>query len=133
MSVCCRKRTDEYVETDEDQEDEEKDNDEIDDAVQLFVKKEKGVNKKKPRWKSKWSSQSLGDFIDIAVSSNCCKTKLIFMNSKNQNDGQICEEILGELKVRASSRGDVITFSVPQLCSKFKKRVSVCKQAALTQ
>ena len=32
MSVCCRKRTDEYVETDEEQEDEEKDNDEIDDA-----------------------------------------------------------------------------------------------------
>ena len=66
------------------------------------------IPKKKPRWRSKWSSQSLGDFIDIAVSSNCCKTKLIFVNSKNQNDGQICEEILGELKVRASSRGDVI-------------------------
>ena len=38
-----------------------------------------------------------------------------------------------ELKARASSRGDVITFTVPQLRSKFKKCVGFCKQAALTQ
>lgn len=40
MKPYCRKRTDEYVDdTDEEQEDEEKDNDEIDDALQLFMKK----------------------------------------------------------------------------------------------
>ena len=38
-----------------------------------------------------------------------------------------------ELKARASNRGDVITFTVPQLRSKFKKCVGFCKQAALTQ
>ena len=42
-------------------------------------------------------------------------------------------KILEELNVRASSRGEVITSNVPQLRSKFKKCVSVCKQAALTQ
>lgn len=38
-----------------------------------------------------------------------------------------------ELKARASSRGDMIMFTVPQLRSKFKRCVSFCKQAALTQ
>ena len=42
-------------------------------------------------------------------------------------------KILEELNVRASSRGEVIISNVPQLRSKFKKCVSVCKQAALTQ
>lgn len=42
-------------------------------------------------------------------------------------------KILEELNVRASNRGEVITSNVPQLRSKFKKCVSVCKQAALTQ
>ena len=44
--VYCRKRTDEYDDTDEEQEDEEKNSDEIDAALQLFVKKGKGANKK---------------------------------------------------------------------------------------
>ena len=65
----CRKRADEYVDADEEQEDEEKDSDEIDDALQLFAKKGKGVNKKKSGWKSKWSAKALDDFIDITVTT----------------------------------------------------------------
>lgn len=129
----CRKRADEDVDTDEEQEDDEKDSDEIDDALQLFVKKGKGVNKKKTGWKSKWPAKALDDFIDIVVSNNSYQKHLIFTNSKNQKNGQIYEKILEELKARVSSRGDMIMFTVPQLRSKFKRCVSFCKQAALTQ
>ena len=77
--------------------------------------------------------KALDDFIDIVVSSNSYKKNLIFTNSKNQKNGPTYEKILEELKARACSRGDVITFTVPQLHSKFKKCVGFCKQAALTQ
>ena len=40
--------------------------------------------------------------------------------------------ILQELKNRASSRGEAITFTVGQLRTKFRKCVSECKKAALT-
>ena len=38
-----------------------------------------------------------------------------------------------EVKARASARGEHFDFSANQLRSKFKKCVSLCKQAALTQ
>ncbi|KAK2558799.1 hypothetical protein P5673_019014 [Acropora cervicornis] len=60
-----RKRTDEYDDTDEGQEDEEKNGDETDAALQLFVNKVKGANKKKCGRKSKWPAKALDDFIDI--------------------------------------------------------------------
>lgn len=77
--------------------------------------------------------KALDDFIDILVSSNSYKTKLIFTNSKNQKNGQIYGKILEQLKARASSRGDVIMCTVPQLRRKCKKCVSFCKQATLTR
>jgi len=42
-------------------------------------------------------------------------------------------KIMGELKERASARGDKFTMTVAQMRTKFKKCVSQCKQAALTQ
>lgn len=96
-------------------------------------KKEREPIKKESARKSKWPEKVLDDFIDIVVSSNSYKRKLIFTNFKNQKNGPIYEKILEELYVRASSRGEVVTSNVPQLRSKFKKCVSVCKQAVLTQ
>ena len=82
----CRKRTDEYDDTDE-----EKNSAETDAALQLFVKKGKGANKKKSGWKSKWPAKALDDF-DIVVSSNSYKKKLIFTNSKNPKVGQFMKK-----------------------------------------
>ena len=74
----CRKRTDEYDDTDEEQGDEEKNGDETDAALQFFVKKGKGANKKKCGRKSKSPATALDAFIDIVVSSNSYKKNLIF-------------------------------------------------------
>ena len=42
-------------------------------------------------------------------------------------------KIMDELKGRASARGDKFTMTINQMRSKFKKCVSQCKQATLTQ
>ena len=67
------------------------------------------------------------------MSNSSYKKKLIFTNTKNQRNGELYGEILKEGKARASAKGEHFNFSVNQLRSKFKKCVSLCKQAALTQ
>ena len=67
------------------------------------------------------------------VSNSSYKKKLIFPNTKKQRNGELYGEVLKEVKARASARGEHFNFSVNQLRSKFKKCVSLCKQAALTQ
>ena len=74
----------------------------------------------------------MDDFINIIVNNDLYK-KLIFVNTKNQSNGVIYRKVLEELKQRASSRGHKFIFKVPQLRSNFKKRVCICKQAALTE
>ena len=134
MFVYCRRRIDEsFDDTDDEQDNDETESDDTDDALQLFVKKGKGAIKKESARKSKWPEKVLDDFIDIVVSSNSYKRKLIFTHCKSQKNGPIYEKILEELNVRAFSRGEVITSTVPQLRSKFKKCVSVYKRAVLTQ
>ena len=91
--------------------------------------------KKKPKKagrKSRWSQELLSDFVDIIVSSDHYKTKLIFRNTKFQQNGEIYGKIREELKQRCAARGESFCFTVEQLRSKFKKCVSECKRAALT-
>ncbi|XP_022803092.1 uncharacterized protein LOC111340500 [Stylophora pistillata] len=102
-------------------------------ALPHFFKKGKGKSSKRPGRKPRWCPKSLDNFVDIVVSSNEFKNKLIFTNTKNQRNGPIVVKILDESKERASARGDKFTMSVNQMRTKFKKCVSQCKQAAPTQ
>ena len=79
-----------------------------------------------------WSMASLNDFIDIIVSDEYNKKKLIFTNTKNQRNASIYQNILTELKKRCTKRGEDFEATIPQLRNKFKKCVSECKKAALT-
>ena len=99
----------------------------------LFFKKANKKKKTKPGRKAKWCSRALDDIIDIIVSNNSYKKKLIFTNTKNQRNGELYGEILKEVKARASARGEDFHFSVNQLRCEFKKCVCLCKKAALTQ
>lgn len=133
----CRKRADNEADIEEesveDDDNEKADDDGEESAVAEVVKKWTGKTaKKKPGRKPRWSPKAL-DFIDIVVNNNVYKKKLIFINTKNQSNGSIYEQILKELKERASARGKNFLFKVSQLRNKFKKCVSICKQAALTQ
>ena len=100
--------------------------------IEHFREKGKRKTNKKPGRKPRWCPKSLDDLIDIIVNSTNYKTKLIFTNTKNQKNGPIYVNILEELEARASARGDKLSFTVNQLRPKFKKRISCCKQAALT-
>ena len=123
---------DDEVEVDEEDEEAEEGGD-LDTSLKLFMKKANGQKKKKPGRKAKWCPQALDDLIDIIVSNSSYRKKLIFTNTKNQRNGELYGEILKEVKARASARGEHFDFSVNQLRSKFKKCVSLCKQAVLTQ
>ena len=96
---------DDEVEVDEEDEEAQEGGD-FDTSLKLFVKKANGQKKKKPGRKAKWCPQALDDLYG---------------------------DILKEVKARASARGEHFDFSANQLRSKFKKCVSLCKQAALTQ
>ena len=110
--------------------DDREDDEDYEQSLALFCKKGKG--KKKAGRRSNWSKASVNDLIDIVVNDSRYKQKLIFVNTKHQTNGEIYKAILPELKKRASARGENLTFSVTQLRTKFKKCVSVCKQAAMT-
>ena len=101
-------------------------------ALNLGKKKKAKKITKKPGRRSSWSAQANDDLIDIIVNDDHFKTKLIFQNTKNQQNGKLYESILKELKRRGLERGEQITFSPSQLRTKFKKCVQECKKAALT-
>lgn len=93
---------------------------------------ETNKRKKKPGRKGRWTDDILNDFIDIIASDDYFKKKLIFINTKNQQNGVIYEKILNELKIRCRERGEEFDCTVAQARNKFKKCVSECKKAALT-
>lgn len=128
MFCTCRVEDGELEDNDLDNRSHDGDNDMEGEDVPV---QSKGKKKKSGR-KSAWSSEDVDDFVDIVVSNSYYKRKLIFTNTKCQRNGEIYDEILTELKKRASVRGKEFKFTVKQLRTKFKKCVSDCKQAALT-
>ena len=72
------------------------------------------------------------DLVDIVLTNDYYQRKLIFVNTKNQQNGEVYEKVLNELKSRADSKGGSVPFTVAQVRTKFKKCISKCKKAALT-
>ena len=91
----------------------------------------KRKKEKKSGRKTSWPDTLLADFIDIIVSNEYFKKKLIFQNVKNQKNGEIYGNILKELKKRVHARNENCNYTVIQLRNKFKKVVGECKKAAL--
>jgi hypothetical protein len=86
---------------------------------------------KKPGRKTMWSQTLLDDLVDIIISSDYYKKKLIFTNTKNQRNGEIYAKVLAELKERAKTRKEEVPFNTTQIRTKFKKINSECKGVAL--
>jgi len=116
-----------YESDGEEDENEDEDGDGEDSISENADKKAKKAGRK-----AKWSQSLSDDIIDIIISSDYYKKKLIFTNVKTQKNGQIYAEVLAELKKRCKSRNENVSFTVPQLRSKFKKLVAECKRVALT-
>ena len=60
------------------------------------------------------------------------ESSVFFVNTKNQQNGNVYEKVLNELKSTAESKGSSVPFTVAQVRTKFKKCISECKKAALT-
>ena len=104
------------AESDDDDKVEEDDGDgDLETSCRLFFKKAKGNKEKKPGRKAKWCPRALDELINMIVSSNTYKKKLIFTNTKNQRNGELYGEILKEVKATVSARGENFHFSVNQL------------------
>ena len=103
-------------------------------VVNQFVKREGKTKEQKVGRKGQWSMSATDDLVDIIVNDHYSKNKLIFQNTKTQQNSVIYEKVLKELKRRCDARGDAkgIQFTVAQARTKFKKCVSDCKNAALT-
>ena len=87
---------------------------------------------KKPGPKAKWSDSLVKDMVDVILNNEEHKRKLIFINIKNERNGNIYANILKEMQRRAAKRDEPVPFTVNQLRTKFKKLICECKKAALT-
>ena len=73
--------------------DDDDDDDDIDENLSwsLFAnKKSKKCSKNKSGRKAEWSESLLGDLVDIVISNDYYKTKLILTNTKNRSAMRTC-------------------------------------------
>ena len=92
----------------------------------------KKKTKKTKGRKAAWSETLFNDLVDIIVSDEYFRQRLILTNKRNQKNGLIYSKVLEELTTRAKARGENVPFSAVQLRTKFKKAIGECKKAALT-
>ena len=120
----------EPLEEEEEEEEEEVEEQENVDGEELpqKTKKKKRV-KRGPR--GLWKQDLVDDLVDIIITNDYYPRKLIFVNTKNQQNRKVYEKVLKELKCRAGGKGNNIPFTVAQVRTKFYKCISKCKKAAL--
>ena len=122
------KDNDEMEPLEEEEEGEEEEN--VDEEEEPPKKKKKKRAKRGPR--GLWKQDLVDDLVDIIITNDYYQRKLIFVNTKNQQNGKVYEKVLKELKSRAGGKGNSVPFTVAQVRTKFKKCISECKKAALT-
>ena len=66
--------------------------------------------------------------MDIVISNDYYRNKLILTNTKNQKNGEIYKKVLVELKERAAVRNEEVPFDHVQLQTKFKKATAEFKK-----
>ena len=77
-----------------------------------------------------WKQDLVDNLVDIIITDDYYQGKLIFVNTKNQQNGKVYQKVLKEFKSRAEGKGNNVPFTVVQVCTKFKKCISKCKKAA---
>ena len=95
------------------------------------AKKEKSTGKKGGP-KSLWTTEMLDDLVDIIVSNERYKRKLIFTNCPTTSNAVVYQEIVKEMQRRYSQRGCTFDLTLAQTRNKFKKMMSTCKTALMT-
>ena len=74
----------------------------------------------------------LDDLVDIIVSNERYKRKLIFTNCPTTSNAVVYQEIVKEMQRRCSQRGCTFDLTLAQTRNKLKKMMSTCKTALMT-
>ena len=101
--------------------------------IEKVIEHIKNRNKKKKKGrKSQWSTQLTNDLVDIILSDENLKEKLVFTNVKNAKNGEYYGTVIKEMKNRCESNGSAeFVFSVKQTRDKFKRCIGTCRNAAM--
>ena len=112
----------------DDQYDPEKTDDESDHEAEEMIAliSQKGKTKKRGR-QSDWPEKFTNDLIDVILSDENLKRKLILTNVKTVKNGASYSKVVDELK----KRHDSFSYTVPQTRTKFKRCLKWCRDAKL--
>ena len=97
------------------------------------MKKEYRQNRttKKTGRKSQWDNETTNDLVNIILENEKLKEKLLLTNVKNTKNSQYYELVITQLTNRCQERNKEFDFNVNQTREKFKRCVSLCREAAL--
>ena len=59
-----------------------------------------------------WKQDLVDDLVDIIITNDYYQRKLIFVNTKNQQNGKSTKKVLKDLKSRAGGKGNSVPFTV---------------------
>ena len=96
------KDNDEMEPLEEEDEGEEEEN--VDEEEEPPKKKKNKRAKRGPR--GLWKQDLVDDLVDIIITNDYYQRKLIFVNTKNQQNGKVYEKVFKELKSRAGGQGE---------------------------
>ena len=94
----------ESLEEEEEEEEEGEEQENVNEEEEPPQKTKKKRAKRGPR--GLWKQDLLDDLVDIIITNDYCQRKLIFVNTKNQQNGKVYEKMLKELKSRAGGQGE---------------------------
>ena len=92
----------------------------------------KNKNKKgKKGRRNQWPKHLVDDLVDIILENGKYKEKLLLTNVKNINNGQHYSKVIAEIKERWKVREEQYVFNVAQTRQKFKRCVTMCRNAVM--
>ena len=114
-----------------------------DKGIKLFAKRKRTSSDDEGQLKAKRSGKGgpkalltdnlLNDLVDIISNDERHRRKLIFTNSRTASNAEVYEKVIKEMVKRCQERSEPFQFNVTQTRNKFKKLMSTCKTALMTQ
>ena len=81
--------------------------------------------------KPQWTTILTDALVDIILENDKFQEKLSLTNVKNSNNSQYYQQVFKELKDRFKRRDSIFTYDLNQTRQKFKRCVSICREAVL--
>ena len=107
---------------------EEEEEDHGDDVINgITNNRKKGKRGRRNQWPKSWAD----DLVDIILENEKFKEKLLLTNVKNVKNSQYYAQVIVELKERCSSREEEYTFDINKTRQKFKRCVTICRNASM--